>query len=378
MLLVSFDGFSAQYLDKTNTPNFDALVKNGIISEGLVPVFPSKTFPNYYAIATGLYPENNGFVGNNMYDPEMDEHYAIRDRDAVEDPRWYEGEPIWNTVEKQGKKAGTMFWVGSEAPVQNMRPTFWKKYDGSIPDSARIDTVIKWMSLDNESEIDLGTLYFSFTDTQGHRYGPASVEVVKAIQRADELMGYLLQRLREEHLMEQTNLIVVSDHGMQEVSRDKIVVLDDYINPEDVEMIAYSPAVMMNAKADKLEDVYQALKKHENHYRVYKKQEIPERFHLKNHQRVPQLLMVADPGYTINTQDFFDSRPDYPSGGTHGFDNNSPQMHALFVAHGPDLASGLRIEELENIHLYLLMTELLGVNPASNDGNWKKISKLIR
>ncbi|HKK24367.1 MAG TPA: ectonucleotide pyrophosphatase/phosphodiesterase, partial [Gracilimonas sp.] len=156
VLLISFDGFRYDYLSKTETPNFDELVNGGVISEGLIPIFPSKTFPNHYAIATGLYPENNGFVGNNMYDPEMDAKFAIRNRDAVENPDWYQGEPIWNTVEKAGKNAGTMFWVGSEAPIQDIRPTFWKQYNELMGDSARIDSVIKWMTLDNENEVDLG------------------------------------------------------------------------------------------------------------------------------------------------------------------------------------------------------------------------------
>jgi predicted AlkP superfamily pyrophosphatase or phosphodiesterase len=182
LLLLSFDGFRYDYLSKAETPNFDHLVEGGVISDGLIPIFPSKTFPNYYAIATGLYPENNGFVGNSMYDPEMDARFSMGNRDAVENPDWYQGEPIWNTVEKNGKQAGTMFWVGSETPIQDMRPTHWKSYDGSMPDSARIDSVVKWLSYGNELEVDFATVYFSFVDSRGHRYGPDSPEVVEAIR----------------------------------------------------------------------------------------------------------------------------------------------------------------------------------------------------
>ncbi|MDR9419746.1 ectonucleotide pyrophosphatase/phosphodiesterase [Gracilimonas sp.] len=378
VLLVSFDGFRYDYLSKANTPNFDKLVETGVISDGLIPVFPSKTFPNYYAMATGLYPENNGFVGNNMYDPEMDARFSIGNRDAVENPDWYEGEPIWNTVEKTGKKAGTMFWVGSEAPIQNMRPTHWKVYDQSLGDSARIDTVLKWMTYDNQDEVDFATLYFHFVDSEGHRHGPDSPEVIDAIERADDLIGYLVQRMREAQIRDQTNILIVSDHGMTEVSRERIVVLDEMINPDDLEVIAYSPALMANVKEGKLEEVYNTLKENEENFRVYRKKDIPDRYHLKNHHRIPDLLLVADLGYIINSREYFDSNPDYPSGGTHGFDNQEKEMHALFVANGTDFKNGFRMKEFQSIHLYEIMTHLLDIDPAETDGNIDSVSVMLK
>jgi predicted AlkP superfamily pyrophosphatase or phosphodiesterase len=377
LLLISFDGFRYDYLSKTDTPNFDKLVENGVISEGLVPIFPSKTFPNHYAIATGLYPENNGFVGNNMYDPEMDAHFTSRDREAVENPDWYEGEPIWNTAEKEGKKAGTMFWVGSEAPIQDMRPTHWKVYDQSIGDSARIDTVVKWLSYDNPKQVDLATLYFHFVDSQGHWYGVDSPEVISAIERADGLLGYLLERMDETQLTGKTNTLIVSDHGMADLSRDRIVVLDDMIDPDDLEVIAYSPALMANVKDGKLDEVYSALKQNEENFKVYRKDEIPDRYHLKNNPRVPDLLLVADVGYTINSQEYFDEREDYPSGATHGFDNREKEMHGIFIANGPDFKSGYKMKAFENIHLYELMAHLLNITPAPTDGTIDSVSVML-
>lgn len=378
VLLVSFDGFRYDYLDKTETPNFDRLVKQGVISEGLIPIFPSKTFPNHYAIATGLYPENNGFVGNNMYDPEMEAKFAIRNRDAVENPEWYQGEPIWNTVEKAGKNAGTMFWVGSEAPIQDIRPTFWKQYDESMGDSARIDSVVKWMTLDTKKEVDLGTLYFHFVDTQGHHFGPDSPELKAAVDRADDLIGYLTESMTEAGLTENTNLMIVSDHGMAPVSRDRIVVLDDIIDPEDLDMIAFSPVIMANVKdGASLEDIYGALKENEDHYKVYLKEEIPDRYHLKNHPRIPELTIVADLGYTVNTREVFDNRPDYPSGGAHGFDNIEKEMHGLFVASGPDFKKDFEMKAFENVHLYELMAYLLDIEPVQTDGSIDSVSVVL-
>ena len=340
VLLISFDGFRPDYLSKTETPNFDKLIQNGVTAEGLIPIFPTKTFPNHYAIATGLYPENNGLIGNSMYDPEMDARYSMGDRSAVENPDWYLGEPIWNTVQKAGKKAGTMFWIGSEAPIQNMRPAHWKSYDGSLPNEARIDTVLHWMTAINDP-VDLGTVYFSFVDSQGHRYGPDSKEVVESIQKADTLIGYLMNKLEQLDPAGSINLLIVSDHGMIEVSTDKKVVLDEYLDPDIIDIISYSPALMFNVEGGYEEDVYKSLKESEENFKIYSKADIPERYHLKNNKRVPEFLMVAEEGYTINTQQYFDSRGNtYPSGGAHGFDNANTKMDALFIAYGHAFKKG--------------------------------------
>lgn len=378
VLLISFDGFRADYLSKTETPNFDKLTKNGVTSEGLIPIFPTKTFPNHYAIATGLYPENNGIVGNNMYDPEMDKRYSIGNREAVENPDWYWGEPIWNTVEKAGKKAGTMFWVGSEAPIQNMRPTHWKRYDGDLANEARIDTVLKWMT-NEKAHVDLGTLYFSFVDDKGHNYGPDSEEVIKAIEYADSLIGYLTEKLQELDATDNINMIIVSDHGMINLSPDKKVLLDDLVDVEKLDFIAYSPVVTFNIQVGFEEEVYTALKEGQENYKVYSKADIPERFHLKNNRRIPDMIMVADEGYTINTKEYFNSKgSDYPSGATHGFDNANPKMHALFVAHGPAFKRGVKLAPFENIHLYEVMAKILNVKPAPNDGDLKEVIEILK
>ncbi len=379
LLLISFDGFRADYLSKAETPNFDKLVKQGVTSEGMIPVFPTKTFPNHYAMVTGLYPENNGLVGNNMYDPVMDEYYSIGNRDAVENPEWYEGEPIWNTAEKQGKKAGTMFWVGSEAPIQDMRPTYWKRYDGDMPNEARIDSVIKWMSYPEEKRIDLGTLYFSFVDDAGHYYGPDSPEIVAAIQKADSLVGYLMDKLAGEGLAGNVNVLIVSDHGMIGLSPERLVLLDELISLDDVDIITYTPVIGINPAEGKTREVYQDLKQKEEYYTVYLREELPERYGLKNHRRTPEILLVADPGWTIAEQAYVNSRSgEYPTGGTHGFDNLDPRMHALFVGYGPNFKEGYKTGTFANIHLYELMSFLLGVEPSPNDGNLEEVSDMLR
>lgn len=374
-LLISFDGFGHDYLEKTDTPNFDSLVANGVEAEGLIPVFPSKTFPNHYSIATGLYPENTGFVGNTMYDPKWDEWYRIRDREAVEDGKWYGGEPIWNTLEKQGVRTGTMFWVGSEADIQDRHPTHWKIYDESMPGQARIDTVIKWMNGNGEA-VDFATLYFSDVDSKGHQYGTESDSVKQAIERADRLMGYLKERLQENNLWDNMNIIIVSDHGMADLSADKLIRLDNIIDLDDTERIIWGPMTMIQPKENRTEEVYQALKSQENNYRVFRKENLPERYHL-NHRRVADIVMVADLGYTIleeeYEQEFIESLPQ----ATHGYDTNEKAMQAIFIAHGPAFKEGETVKPFQNIHIYELINHLMGTEPAENDGSLDNVKVLL-
>ncbi len=340
LLLISFDGFRYDYLSKTDTPHFDQLIKNGVKSEGLIPIFPTKTYPNHYAIATGLYPENNGLISNNMIDPQTGDRYSLSNRDAVEDPKWYQGEPVWNTAEKQEKKTGNLFWVGSETPIQNMRPTYWESYDGSLPDSARIDTIASWLTEQNSNRVDFASLYFSFSDTQGHRFGPDSTQIIEAIRHADNLIGYLVEKLKLSGLFEITNIIIVSDHGMAEVSRERVVVLNEMVNPDLLEITDIGPLVMMNVKDGQLQTVYTSLKENQKHFNVFKKEEIPERYHLTNHPRVPEILLIPDAGFSVYTREYLETNPGYPPGGAHGYDNQAEEMHALFLAHGPLLRKG--------------------------------------
>lgn len=377
LLLISFDGFRYDYLSKAETPNFGSFIEEGVMAESLIPIFPTKTFPNHYSIVTGLYPENSGLIGNTMYDPKWDKWYRISNREAVENGEWYQGEPIWSTVEKQGLVAGTMFWVGSEADIQGMRPTYWKTYDGSMSDRARIDTVVSWFTR-KQTPIDFGTLYFELVDSQGHDYGTRSDSLIAAVEKSDRLLGYLAERLKQEHFYEQMNIMIVSDHGMVDLSAEKTIVLDSLIDLDDVKRYTLDPVTMLQPNQGKVEKVYEQLKQSENHYTVYKKENLPERYHLKNHRRVMDIIVVADMPYTILTSehedDFIKSLPQ----GTHGYDYNQKEMHGIFAARGPAFVSGDTTSSFQNVHIYELMSHLLGLKPAPNDGTLDSVKVLLK
>ena len=256
VLLISIDGFKWNYIEQASTPNFDKFIHGGVRSEGLIPSFPSKTFPSHITIVTGRHPSGHGIISNRMFDPIFNEYYYIGENSKpVLDGKWYEAEPIWVTAEKQGKKAMTMFWPSSDAEIMGVRPSEYFVYDGSISHSERISQIIRWMDYPPEKRPHLITLYFSEIDSKGHRYGPDSEEVISAIEAMDKTIGNLMAELKSRNFYDHINIIITTDHGMTTISQDSVIFLDDYINLDDVEIVDWGPASAILTKVE-IDDIF--------------------------------------------------------------------------------------------------------------------------
>ncbi|WP_234567528.1 alkaline phosphatase family protein [Rhodohalobacter sp. 614A] len=376
VLLISFDGFMNEYIDRNNTPNFDRFIKNGVKADYLIPVFPTKTFPNHYTIVTGLYVENHGIIANSFPDSRLDARFSYGPINSPNDERWWGGEPIWITAEKQGLTSATFFWPGSEASIDSTWSTKWVAYDGSVPDSSRIDSITAWLDPNGSVQADLGTLYFSFIDHVGHDFGPNSSQMDEASLHADDLLGYLLKKIDEHNLSDKLNVIITSDHGMAELSPEKVIFLDEIINLENVKMVDWTPVALIQPNEGETSKIYSTLKEHENNYRVYLRDELPDHYHFSDHYRIPEIIMIADVGYTITRRDFFEKNG--VMGGTHGFDYEAPEMRTIFIASGPDFKTGETAQPFQSIHIYELLCKILGINPAENDGNLEEVNALLR
>lgn len=377
LLLISFDGFMNEYLERNETPNFDRFIQNGIKADYLIPIFPTKTFPNHYTVVTGLYAENHGIIANSFYDDSLNARFSYGPpNDSPNDERWWGGEPIWITAEKQGLTSATFFWPGSEASIDGVESTKWVQFDGSVPDNVRIDNVMAWMDPNGAVQADFGSLYFSFVDGAGHDFGPNSQEVDQAVQRADSLLGYLFQKIEEHNLSERLNLIVTSDHGMAELSPERVILLDELIDLEELEMIDWTPVAMIQPDEGKTKEVYQALKQNEENFRVFLKEELPDEYHFSDDYRIPEIIMIADVGYTITSRDFLENGE--VTGGTHGYDHQAPEMRTIFIASGPDFKNGEKADPFQAVHIYELMCEVLGLEPAPNDGSLDSLRQMGR
>lgn len=378
VVLISLDGVRWDFPEMYAAPNLRALAGDGVRAKRLTPVFPTKTFPNHYSTVTGLYVENHGIISNTMYDPVMDARFSLSNREAIADERWWEGEPLWVTAEKQGQIAATYFWPGSEAAIQNVRPTYWLEYDGRIPGEERVDQVLAWLDLPVTERPTFITLYFSDVDGAGHRHGTDAREVSVALADVDALVGRLLDGLKARGLEDDVNVIITSDHGMAETSQDRVIIVDDFFDPETAHVVDYNPTLMMYPPEGVDEDsLVRALDAHE-HLVAYTKERIPERFHLADHRRTPRILAIADEGWSITTRERYQIDPARYDGGAHGYDNELESMGGIFIARGPAFRKGYISEPFLTIHVYELVCAILGLDPAPNDGQLEAVDDLLR
>lgn len=377
VLLISLDGFRADYINRPAAVRLRALAASGVRAERMVPAFPSKTFPNHYTIVTGLYPEHHGIIANTMFDTTIGRRFTLADTAVTHDPRWWGGEPLWVTAERQGKKAASFFWVGSDIRIGGQRPTWYRTYDAAVPDAMRVQTVLEWLSMPAETGPAFVSVYFSDVDDAGHAYGPDGAPVDSAIAKVDALVGALLDGIAAHRLQHRVDVVVVSDHGMAALSADRVIYLDDYVDADKLTIVDMSPVGALVPAAGYEGEAYARLKGAHPHMQVYRKSEVPVRLHFNANARITPLVAVADEGWSLTTHAAA-ARSGPPVGGTHGYDNLLPSMGALFVASGPDFRQGVVVPPFQNIHVYALLAGLLGVTPAPNDGSPDSTRALLR
>ena len=382
VILISFDGFRHDYVEKYNPPTFKSLYKTGTHAQAIVPSFPSKTLPNHYTLVTGLYPGHHGLVDNTFYDKTRDVMYARLDSTKVTDPYFYGGTPLWELARQQGMKSASYFWAGSEMSALPRQPTYFFKFDDTVSGASRIDQALAWLNLPEAERPHIITLYFSFPDHESHDMGPEAPETVQAVLRADSLLNKLLTGLKQIDLP--VNVIVVSDHGMKEltVAPETYIILDDLIdiNNHAVKFAnGGTQAHLYIADASKRDSVYTYLKSNEKKFKVYRKEELPERWNYKN-DRVGDLLIVAVPGYYISTTNSVLTSAKMGSKfGVHGYDPMIVNdMHGIFFAVGPNIRKGLEIKAFQNIHVYPLVTRILGLTPPVIDGKFDVLQQVYR
>lgn len=374
VVLVSFDGFRWDYPELYETPNFDRLAEKGVRAERLVPSFPTKTFPNHYTLATGLHPGNHGLVNNTFYAPDLDRIYRMGDRTAVEDGAFYGGEPIWVTASKQGLITGSFYWVGSEAPIKGIQPTYWKRFDDSVPFAARIDSVVKWLGYEKERRPRFVTLYYEEPDGVAHSAGPVSERTGRMVEHVDSLLGVLVKKLELLPIARKINLIVLSDHGMGQLSPEMYVNLAAIIPQDKIIMsLGGNPTYNMDLVDDYIETALADLNAVEG-VRAWHRDSVPEHLHYRNHIRIPDIVVVADSGWSIGMRA---SSSSY-TGGTHGYDPRNSDMHAIFYAAGPSFRKRHVHDELHNVDIYNIVAAILDIRPEPNDGDPLRAQGIFR
>ncbi|XP_050391547.1 ectonucleotide pyrophosphatase/phosphodiesterase family member 5 [Patella vulgata] len=381
LLLISLDGFRWDYLSKvpTNTTNFSRFINEGCHARcGLKNIFTTLTYPNHFALVSGLYAESHGVVGNKMFDPEYNETFTLNNVTQQSQSKWFDNgaEPIWVTNQLQGndRRSGTMFWPGSYAPVKGVQITrkqdgFDFKSDTNLAYETRVDILMKWFT--DEYPINLGLLYIEEPDETGHNYGPDSQEVKNKIMELDKIVGYLLKKVKKADLHEELNIILTSDHGM--MSEDHFIDLSKVLSPDLYRMFDWN--ILPNKGQEDL--VYNQLlkaSKENGHFKVHHKNEVPSEYFYSKNRRIMPIVLEAEEHYGLaqNLSSFKRLNK-----GAHGYNNSLQDMHPIFLAMGPAFKKGASVESFNNLDVYPLMCHILGLKPAPNNGTLDIVKELL-
>ncbi len=376
VVLISLDGFRWDYIQRPQATRLRELAARGVRAERLVPSFPSKTFPNHITLVTGLYPENHGIAANIMRDSILG-RFATGNDPAVRDARWFTGEPIWATAEKQGVRSAAYFWPGSEAAIGGVRPHWYYPFDVTTSRATRVTRVLEWLGMPEDSAPRFVGVYFSDVDTDSHNFGPMSAQTDSAIAKVDSAVGAIVDGIATLGAADRVDVVVVSDHGMTEINAERTIALDDYVSMDSLDVGDWSPVATIIPKPGRMEYVYNALVHANPHMKVYRKGDLPARLHYNTGAHVTPIVVLADEGWSIATRAAAAKTPRDRTYGAHGYDNQLLSMGATFIAAGPDIRRGVTVPPFANVHVYSLLAQLLHLRPARTDGSLDSVRAIL-
>ena len=372
VVLVSLDGFRYDYAARYDAKNLLDLALHGASApKGMIPSYPSLTFPNHYTMVTGLYPEHHGIVANSFYDPKRKETFLYTNPKSNGDGSWYGGRPLWVLAEQQGMRSASFFWPGSEAEIQRRRPSYYLHFDDKFPDEERVEQVLAWLELPARRRPHFITLYYSNVDHAGHTYGPDAPETGEAVRHVDKLIGKLSEGIATLGL--RVDLIVIADHGMVATQGDWIT-LDKWADLSQFQ--TSGPLLYAKSEAD-AEKAYNSLQGATDTFEVYRRAKMPEHLHFDSNPREGDPVVVPTGPFNILAHSPANLMK--PNRGAHGYDPDTmPSMKAIFYAAGPDIRAGVTVAPFENIHLYPLIAEILGLRIGPVDGQLRVLEGVLK
>ena len=239
LLVISVDGLDYRYLrdcDKLGLkiPNLRRLMRDGEVTQGIIGVFPTVTWPSHTTLITGVDPRVHGILGNRRPRDEGGDYYW--------DVSLLKTKTLWHAAGEAGLKTAAITWpvtVGAAIDF-NLPEYFQKRRSGamnlpSIEKKATPGLVEKiakvfpsfaqeWMDdrtrtlaavfLLKYERPDLLLLHLIDLDAEAHENGPFTREANAVLEYTDELIGQMLQAAPPE-----TVVAVVSDHGFERADR---------------------------------------------------------------------------------------------------------------------------------------------------------------
>ncbi|XP_065304566.1 glycerophosphocholine cholinephosphodiesterase ENPP6-like isoform X2 [Dermacentor albipictus] len=390
VVLILVDGVRWDYLSEADLPGFGELAKTGVKAEYVVPIMPANSYPNWYSIVTGLYGERHGFVQNYMYDEKHDDFFTMAPNPNASNPHWWNhAEPVWVTAEKNGLRTAMYWWDGCQVEIRGVKPTkciqyrdYWQWPTVENDTKAALSEIV-----DNfkQNKLDFALVYYEAVDAEGHGSGPDSMERRRALKSADNVIKHLLDEAKRQNIRDQLSLIVVSDHGMTDTTEGKFELIDiePHIDANDIHsMLDGGSFAMLRPHPDKIEKIYAKLKSlNIKGLNVFKREELPELYHLKETYLTQPIVLTADPGYQIKKLQGTDKQVPQSSRiykGNHGYDPMKLEdMRAIFLATGPGLKQGFQGGPVRMVDHYNVICRQLGIQPLENSGSQDSVRDMF-
>ena len=380
LIFISTDGFRYDYAKKYHAENLLKYSNQGVSAKAMLPSFPSITFPNHWSLITGLYPSHHGLVDNFFYDYSRKEFYAMSKKENAEDGSWYGGIPLWSLAEKQGVVSASLQWVGSASEAGGIRPTYYYHYHEKFTPEEKINKVVNWLKLPEDVRPHFISLYFPEVDAAGHHYGPETDETKNAVKLVDNAIGNLVEKVNQLGL-KNVNFIFVSDHGMIKIDKENPLSIPEMLlNKERFDIYNSQTLLRVVVKnPDEVKSAYRELKKSKTEdYQVFLTKKFPRKLHYgtkdDQYSRIGQILLVP------KAPKIFLEKGKSTSAGKHGYNpRKTPEMKAVFYAWGNVFRNQTEIDEFQNVSVYPLVAEILGLKISEPiDGKFSEVKKALK
>jgi predicted AlkP superfamily pyrophosphatase or phosphodiesterase len=343
VILISLDGTSAE-AGRRGLASLAELARRGAVAERLVPVFPTNTFPNHVTLVTGVHPERHGIVDNAFLDPERGAY------DKEPDPTWIEVEPLWSLAEARGIPTASFHWVGSEGPWRSGRgPRYWKRFDADVEEREKVAQILAWLDLEPAARPRLVTAWFHGADRAGHRFGPDAPEVVEALRAQDAALAELLAGLGRRGALATTTLLLVSDHGMEQVRRRVDLAAELRAAGLRARVFGGGGFATLDVPGGAPAEARAVEVARRLGLEAWRRGEAPAELRLGS-PRFGEVGAIAPPGVAIGTLRLR---------GVHGYRPEQARMAALFAAVGRGVPAGLALGEVRSIDVAPTVLALL-------------------
>jgi hypothetical protein len=234
-ILILIDGFGSFILDGygSQVPNIEKL---SVDAAQLRSHFPTTTVTNLTSLGTGELPSRHGMVGYTMRIPFASEGTPQLLNGLKWDPRI---DPL--TWQRQP----TLFERGSNIGIQSHHVAS-RRYEGSGFTLAALrgatylpaqsdDEILAAIEVATGQKNSFTYIYLNDVDEAGHGFGVGSSKWLSALQRVDELIRKIVERLPQG-----SRLWMTADHGMVNAG-EKIVLGEGNRLLDEVNLLGGEP-----------------------------------------------------------------------------------------------------------------------------------------